>query len=188
MADPDADLEFRVKPAELDGCGQSAQHIGGLIPGETAKITDPCNQAAGGLKGWLTAGAIQNCGTNWKTLLDKLGTDMGDGGKASQLGIGADHVYVGTAKYDPVAMAPAPGMFVPGWAAYEAITNPDGLWHGTDPASQGFGAQRFSVADGTITDSRDNYFGKDDKGGDSLPNIGKIVSGHGNTITREDPR
>ncbi|MFE5582481.1 alpha/beta hydrolase [Kitasatospora sp. NPDC056531] len=108
--------------------------------------------------------------------------------KASQLGVGADHVYVGTAKNDPVAAAPAPGMFVPGWAAYEAITNPDGLWHGTDPASQGFGAQRFSVADGTITDSHDNYFGKDHKGGDSLPNIGKIVSGHGNTITREDPR
>ncbi|MFJ2188602.1 alpha/beta hydrolase [Kitasatospora sp. NPDC087861] len=108
--------------------------------------------------------------------------------KASQLGVGADHVYVGTAKYDPVAAAPAPGMFVPGWAAYEAITNPDGLWHGTDPASQSFGAQRFSVADGTVTDSHDNYFGKHDKGGDSLPNIGKIVSGHGNTITREDPR
>ncbi|MBP0453839.1 hypothetical protein J5Y04_30495 [Kitasatospora sp. RG8] len=108
--------------------------------------------------------------------------------KATQLGIGADHVYVGTAKYDPVADAPAPGMLIPGWAAVEAITNPDGSWHGTDPASESFGGQRFSVADGSVTDSHDNYFGKDDKGGDSLPNIGKIVSGHGNTITREDPR
>ncbi|MER7581923.1 alpha/beta hydrolase, partial [Kitasatospora sp. NPDC097691] len=108
--------------------------------------------------------------------------------KATQLGIGADHVYVGTAKYDPVADAPAPGMLIPGWAAVEAITNPDGSWHGTDPASESFGGQRFSVADGTVTDSHDNYFGKHGKGGDSLPNIGKIVSGHGNTITREDPR
>ncbi|MGW3046017.1 alpha/beta hydrolase [Kitasatospora sp. NPDC001159] len=108
--------------------------------------------------------------------------------KASQLGIGADHVYVGTAKNDPVADAPAPGMLIPGWAAVEAVTNPDGSWHGTDPASQSFGGQRFSVADGTMTDSHDNYFGKHGKGGDSLPNIGKIVSGHGNTITREDPR
>ncbi|HJD84544.1 hypothetical protein [Kitasatospora aureofaciens] len=89
MADPDAGLEFKVKPGELDGCGQSAQHIGGLIPGETSKITDPCNQAAGGLKGWLTAGAIQNCGTNWKTLLDKLGTDMGDVG--TKLGTSATY-------------------------------------------------------------------------------------------------
>ncbi|MEU9043696.1 MULTISPECIES: alpha/beta hydrolase [unclassified Kitasatospora] len=108
--------------------------------------------------------------------------------KATQLGIGADHVYVGTAKYDPVADAPSPGMLIPGWAAVEAFTNPDGSWHGTDPASESFGGQRFSVADGTVTDSHDNYFGKDHKGGDSLPNIGKIVSGHGNTITREDPR
>ncbi|AUY50826.1 alpha/beta hydrolase [Streptomyces sp. CB01881] len=108
--------------------------------------------------------------------------------KATQLGIGADHVYVGTAKYDPVADAPSPGMLIPGWAAVEAITNPDGSWHGTDPASESFGGQRFSVADGTITDSHDNYFGKHGAGGDSLPNIGKIVSGHGNTITRQDPR
>ncbi|WP_158834784.1 hypothetical protein [Streptomyces sp. NRRL S-350] len=32
------------------------------------------------------------------------------------------------------------------------------------------------------------YRGKHDKGGDSLTTIGKIVSGPGNTITREDPR
>ncbi|MEU8924158.1 hypothetical protein AB0D10_24970 [Kitasatospora sp. NPDC048545] len=80
MADPDLALEFKVNPAELDGCGQSAQHIGGLIPGETSKITDPCSQAASGLQGFLTAAAITNCGTNWKTLLDKLGGDMGDVG------------------------------------------------------------------------------------------------------------
>ncbi|MFE5582100.1 WXG100 family type VII secretion target [Kitasatospora sp. NPDC056531] len=80
MADPDAGLEYKVKPDELDGCGQSAQHIGGLIPGETTKITEPSNQAAGTLQGWQTATAITNCGTNWKTLLDKLGGDMGDVG------------------------------------------------------------------------------------------------------------
>ncbi|MEV7598455.1 hypothetical protein AB0O91_13855 [Kitasatospora sp. NPDC089797] len=80
MADPDASSEFKVKPAELDGCGQSAQHIGGLIPGETAKITEPSSRAAGGLKGWLIAGGITDCGTNWKTLLDRLGGDMGDVG------------------------------------------------------------------------------------------------------------
>ncbi|MFI9319533.1 hypothetical protein ACIGXI_07035 [Kitasatospora aureofaciens] len=89
MADPDLSLEFKVKPAELDGCGQSAQHIGGLIPGETSKITEPCSQAAGGLKGWLTAGAITNCSTNWKTLLDKLGGDMGDVG--TKLGTSATY-------------------------------------------------------------------------------------------------
>ncbi|GAB7181701.1 hypothetical protein ATKI12_1532 [Kitasatospora sp. Ki12] len=80
MADTDQALELKVNPAELDGCGQSAQHIGGLIPGETSKITEPSNQAAGTLAGWQLATAIRNCGTNWKTLLDKLGGDMGDVG------------------------------------------------------------------------------------------------------------
>lgn len=80
MADPDLALEFKVNPAELDGCGQSAQHIGGLIPGETSKITEPCNQASSTLQGWLTSAAVHDCGTNWKTLLDKLGGDMGDVG------------------------------------------------------------------------------------------------------------
>ncbi|MGW4890912.1 WXG100 family type VII secretion target [Kitasatospora sp. NPDC004240] len=80
MADPDAGLQFKVNPAELDGCGQSAQHIGGLIPGETSKLAEPCNQAAGTLRGWLTAAAVRDCGANWKTLLDKLAGDMGDVG------------------------------------------------------------------------------------------------------------
>ncbi|MET8623282.1 hypothetical protein ABZW30_05895 [Kitasatospora sp. NPDC004669] len=80
MADPDLALEFKVNPAELDGCGQSAQHIGGLIPGETSKITEPCNQASSALQGWLTGAAVHDCGANWKTLLDKLGGDMGDVG------------------------------------------------------------------------------------------------------------
>ncbi|MFE7593758.1 hypothetical protein ACFU6K_30585 [Kitasatospora sp. NPDC057512] len=89
MADPDAALQFKVNPAELDGCGQSAQHIGGLVPGETAKITEPCNQAAGTLKGWLTAAAVRDCGANWKTLLDKLGSDMSDVG--TKLATSAGH-------------------------------------------------------------------------------------------------
>lgn len=63
MADPDGSLGFKVKPDELDGCGQSAQHIGGLIPGETAKITDPCSQAAGRTTSsiaWIGYDAPQN--------------------------------------------------------------------------------------------------------------------------------
>ncbi|GAB7185272.1 hypothetical protein ATKI12_5103 [Kitasatospora sp. Ki12] len=110
MADPDAGLQFKVKPAELDGCGQSAQHIGGLIPGETSKLAEPCNQAAGTLQGWLTATAVQNCGTNWKTLLDKLAGDMGDVG--TKLGTTATYYRqvekdVHTSMRNPAAPAPA---------------------------------------------------------------------------------
>nr|WP_280704081.1 alpha/beta hydrolase [Kitasatospora sp. GP30] len=98
---------------------------------------------------------------------------------ASQLGVGADHVYVGMANNDPMEVPPTLGKGTGG---------PDfnGSWFGADPASQGFGAQRFSVADGSLGDSHDNYFDVK-KGGDSLSNVGRIVSGHGNTITREGP-
>ncbi|WP_395293972.1 hypothetical protein ACF9IK_10540 [Kitasatospora hibisci] len=44
------------------------------------KIIAPSDQAAATLQGWLTAGAVHNCGTNWKALLDKLSGDMSDVG------------------------------------------------------------------------------------------------------------
>ncbi|MFE4603788.1 alpha/beta hydrolase [Kitasatospora indigofera] len=112
-----------------------------------------------------------------------VGTDS-----ASKLGVGTDHVYVGAAKADPVAGAPSRGLLIPGVAAYDSLTNPDGSWFGTDPASSSFGGQRFSVADGTFSDSHDNYFGKNGKGGDSLGNIGRIVSGNPQLITRQEGR
>ncbi|MGW2541315.1 WXG100 family type VII secretion target [Kitasatospora sp. NPDC001574] len=80
MPNPDLASEFKVNPAALAGCGQSAQHIAGQVPGETAKIVAPSDRAAATLQGWLTATAIRTCGTNWRTLLDKLSGDMSDVG------------------------------------------------------------------------------------------------------------
>ncbi|MEU6233682.1 hypothetical protein [Kitasatospora sp. NPDC047058] len=78
MPNPDLASEFKVNPAALEGCGQTAQHIAGEVPGETTKIIAPSDQAAATLQGWLTAPAVHDCGTNWKTLLDKLSGDMSD--------------------------------------------------------------------------------------------------------------
>ncbi|GAA2241768.1 hypothetical protein GCM10010430_24170 [Kitasatospora cystarginea] len=116
---------------------------------------------------------------------------------ASQLSVGADHVYVGSAAADPVSHLPsrtdaaATGLAIGGsvvTSPFAAVTghqvDPHGLWFGQDPASAEFGARRFKVDDGTPTDSHSNYFGKDGKGGDSLPNIGRIVGGHPDQITR----
>ncbi|MFF2951917.1 hypothetical protein ACFVVU_11330 [Kitasatospora sp. NPDC057965] len=80
MPNPDLASEFKVNPAVLASCGQSAQYIASQVPGDTTKIIAPSNQAAATLQGWLTATAIQNCGTNWKTLLDKLSGGMADTG------------------------------------------------------------------------------------------------------------
>ncbi|MEV6974646.1 type VII secretion target [Kitasatospora sp. NPDC093806] len=80
MPNPDLASAVKVNPAALQGCGQTAQHIAGQVPGETTKIIAPSDQAAATLQGWSTAAAIHNCGANWKTLLDKLSGDMSDVG------------------------------------------------------------------------------------------------------------
>ncbi|MFB7663719.1 alpha/beta hydrolase [Kitasatospora sp. NPDC056138] len=117
---------------------------------------------------------------------------------ASQLSVGADHVYVGSAMADPVSRLPSKadavatglgaGVLGPVGAGAGHRVDPRGLWFGQDPAGAGFGARRFKVDDGTPTDSHDNYFGKNGKGGDSLANIGRIVGGHPDQITREAGR
>ncbi|MFE4514248.1 WXG100 family type VII secretion target [Kitasatospora sp. NPDC056783] len=80
MPSPYSPSAVTVNPSVLEGCGQTAQHLGGQIPPETAKITEPSDQAASTLQGWLTGPAIHNCAANWKTLLDKLAGDMGGTG------------------------------------------------------------------------------------------------------------
>lgn len=76
MPNPDLASQFTVNPAALEGCGQSAQHIAQQVPGETAKIVGPSDQASAALKGWRTAGALHDCSANWKTLLDRLSVEM----------------------------------------------------------------------------------------------------------------
>ncbi|MFI9330065.1 WXG100 family type VII secretion target [Kitasatospora sp. NPDC052868] len=80
MTSPYSNPAFAVNPSALEGCGQTAQHLGSQIPPETAKITEPNDQAASTLQGWLTGPAIHNCAANWKTLLDKIAGDIGSAG------------------------------------------------------------------------------------------------------------
>lgn len=123
--------------------------------------------------------------------------------KADQLGVGADHVWVGSAKNDPVTHLPSKeetggtaiegivggpfGGLLGGGIAHAA--DPHELWFGQDPASAEFGGQRFDVADGQVSDAHSNYM-KPGRGesGESLSNIGKIVTGNGDTISRQEPR
>ncbi|MDH6126660.1 alpha/beta hydrolase [Kitasatospora sp. GP82] len=114
--------------------------------------------------------------------------------RASQFSVGADHVYVGSAGHDPVSHLPSPrdlvatgvgAVVVPpfGAAAGHRAADPHGLWFGQDPASAEFGARCFEVADGSVEDSHDSYFGKNGKGGPSLQNIGRIVGGRADRIS-----
>lgn len=68
--------------------------------------------------------------------------------------------------------------------------DPHELWFGQDPASSEFGGRRFDVADGEWQHSHSDYWNQDSggSGGNSLRNLGSIVSGHGDRVNLQEPR
>ncbi|MFI9724599.1 alpha/beta hydrolase [Streptomyces sp. NPDC052396] len=120
--------------------------------------------------------------------------------KASDLGVGSDHVYVGSAENDQVTHLPPSVGKLNRWIDLIAPGGEFSFAHqgafGHDPASRDFGAHRFSVAPGEDTGitglakgntpAHSIYF--DQRGGDSLDNIAKIVTGHGDKISKAAPR
>ncbi|MFJ9459297.1 alpha/beta hydrolase [Kitasatospora sp. NPDC101447] len=123
--------------------------------------------------------------------------------KASELNIDPSHVWVGEADNDPVTHAPpldrvamaVTGPFAPPVDDYwQEHTPPNRLWHGQDPASKEFGANRFAVPDGDIRSAHSLYMEKpnpDAQPGDpaiSANNIGQIVAGNYSNVTRQEQR
>ncbi|WP_051055177.1 MULTISPECIES: alpha/beta hydrolase [Kitasatospora] len=132
--------------------------------------------------------------------------------QASQLGVGAGHVWVGAAEHDPVSQLPShdeakgigigagiggllggPLGAVAGGFLGDKIAghnDPDELWFGQDPASREFGAHRFDVADGPLGfESHSDYWNQGDgRDGHSLRNMGLIVSGHGDRVSGQEYR
>ncbi|UKW31204.1 alpha/beta hydrolase family protein [Streptomyces sp. TYQ1024] len=120
--------------------------------------------------------------------------------RASDLGVGADHVYVGAAENDQVTNFPPSFEQADHWFDYIAPGSEFGTKHaafGVDPASKNFGGHRFSVAAGEDTGlsglltgdlpAHSVYF-KENEGGDSLRNIALVVTGHGDHISVAAPR
>jgi alpha/beta hydrolase family protein len=132
---------------------------------------------------------------------------------AEDLGVGADHVFVGAADNDVVtrmpsqeeaalggaggllgglALGPA-GAFLGGdLGGRLADWNDNEIWFGRDPASESFGAQRFAVDDGLpVTeggfDAHSNYFNPE-VDPESAENIAQIVTGNADRISREEYR
>lgn len=127
---------------------------------------------------------------------------------ASELGVGKDHVFVGAAENDVVTKLPskrqgalgAIGLIAGGPAASHLVGDVadqggDDLWFGKDPASDSFGARRFSVGDGppllgnggVSLDAHSHYF---DPSRDALSadSIGLIASGNSNRLRAEKYR
>ncbi|MGW3089973.1 alpha/beta hydrolase [Streptomyces sp. NPDC001108] len=122
--------------------------------------------------------------------------------RAVDLGVGAEHVFVGAAQNDPVTKLPSKtqvvvggiGMILGGPAGAViagdlADPGDDNLWFGKDPASKAFGARRFPVDPGKPMsfDSHSNYF-TPSRDAVSADSIALIVSGHADRLKIEEYR
>ncbi|MER6020913.1 alpha/beta hydrolase [Streptomyces anulatus] len=136
-----------------------------------------------------------------------LGSPGVDAQKATELGVGKDHVFVGAADNDPVTHLPTKGesaLAAPAWAlggpewvrkANDLFdVGDDDLYFGKDPASEAFGAQRFEVDDGPRMvleagkfEAHSQYF-EPEKDRESASNIARIVGGRPEGIVREEHR
>lgn len=126
-----------------------------------------------------------------------LGSPGTGADNASELNVGRDHVFVGSADNDPVTKLPAKQDLL-GVASPILGTTREGnndIWFGTDPASEEFGATRMESGDGPLpflsgdgpTPAHSGYFDQD-RNPSAADNIARIVAGHSNSITTEAPR
>ncbi|WP_112490682.1 alpha/beta hydrolase [Streptomyces bacillaris] len=167
---------------------------------------DPHVTAIGHSYGSLTVGtaAKQSGGIPGVDDVILLGSPGVDAQKATELGVGRDHVFVGAADNDPVTHLPTKGEVALGWGLGGPTgvrvgrdlfdVGNDDLYFGKDPASAAFGAQRFEVDDGPrmileggLFEAHSQYFDPA-KDQESAANIARIVSGRSEEIVREDHR
>lgn len=167
---------------------------------------DPHVTAIGHSYGSLTVGtaAKQSGGIPGVDDVILLGSPGVDAQKATELGVGKEHVFVGAADNDPVTHLPTKGESALGWALGGPVgievgrdlfdQGNDDVYFGKDPASEAFGAQRFQVDDGPrmvrdvgLFDAHSQYFTPelDDVSAD---NIASIVGGRPEDIVREEHR
>ena len=110
------------------------------------------------------------------TLLGSPGT--GGATSADEFGIGAENVYVGSAANDLVGHLGSPTS--------DESFGLGGL--GSDPATTRYGAERFQAEGGDFSfpiGNHNSYYQEDTE---SLTNLGKIVTGHGEDISHENRR
>lgn len=167
---------------------------------------DPHVTAIGHSYGSLTVGtaARESGGIPGVDDVILLGSPGVDAQKATELGVGKDHVFVGAADNDPVTHLPAKGEAALGWALGGPVGvrvgrdlfdhGNDDVYFGKDPASEAFGAQRFRVDDGPrmvrdvgLFDAHSQYFSPE-KDRVSAANIARIVGGRPEDLVREAHR
>lgn len=172
--------------------GQAAQRDGGIpgvddivlvgSPGTGANSADDLGVGSG----HVYVGAAENDPvTRAPSKAEAQGLGMGALGGAS----------VGAALGGPVGAAVGgAGGAAMAYFAQDAQTPESGIWFGTDPAHEDFGARRFRVDDGphAVLDmggvkAHSNYFDPD-RDEESADNIALIVAGQGRLVTGQERR
>jgi hypothetical protein len=111
--------------------------------------------------------------------------------RAAELGLPAEHVYVGQDERDPVAnvastpqqvLLPALGPALGAAAPLRLLGPGPGSWFGADPGGSGFGARRIPADSGRQgLAAHSAYFEPD---GPALDAVARIVLGEGEQVTR----
>lgn len=186
-----------------NGAPAYSSFMGGI--GATNENEDPHITAIGHSYGSLTVGtaAKQSGGIPDADDIILLGSPGVGVDKASDLNVGKDHVFVGSAGNDPVTWLPSKAQAAAALLAGPVVgplADPGGddVWFGKDPASEAFGAARFRVSDGPLpfylagieggpTPAHSEYFTPEEDP-ESADNIARIVAGKSDSITTETPR
>lgn len=168
----------------------------------TNKNSDPHLTAIGHSYGSLTVGtaAKQDGGIPGADDIILLGSPGVGVDKAQDLGVGKEHVFVGSAENDPVTHLPTKGeVFFAGPVGalvYGDVFDwgDDDIYFGKDPASEAFGAQRFKVDPGPKPllelggfDAHSQYF-TPEKDQVSADNIASIVAGKPEDVIKDEYR
>ncbi|MEU3686861.1 alpha/beta hydrolase [Streptomyces narbonensis] len=172
----------------------------------TNENKDPHVTAIGHSYGSLTVGtaAKHSGGIPGVDDIILIGSPGVDAQKATDLGVGKDHVFVGAADNDPVTHLPTKDEAALGWVLGGPVgvrvgrdlfdIDNDDVYFGKDPASEAFGAQRFKVDDGPAMiregggfDAHSQYF-TPELDPESAKNIARIVAGQSDEITTEEHR
>ncbi|GAA2938059.1 alpha/beta hydrolase [Kitasatospora cinereorecta] len=179
------------------------QFMGGLVA--TNENQDPHLTAIGHSYGSRTLGAAAQQGGGMPGVDDivLVGSPGVGVGRAEDLGVGKEHVFVGAAENDLVTKLPSKQQVALGAAsgpfAYVvgdiADQGDDDLWFGKDPASEAFGARRFQVDDGPrvvgssglTIDAHSQYFDPI-RDAASANNVALISAGRSEKIKSEEYR
>lgn len=181
--DPPDGADVMSRDAASDGSTRLVRFVAGLDPDDSRHVT-----VIGHSYGSVVAGMAAATGLDVDELVfvGSPGTTL-DAASAAVIRPGG-RVWAATSSWDPIGAGISPEELppfwvppglAPAWFLFDLeYGGAEKLWHGTNPVSDGFGAEVF-ITDGAAGHSA--YFNEET---DSLANLARIVTGRGEDVVR----